>query len=104
MSARGPRDLAQQVEGRRAVRELLVANTRKVHDLWLAGVDSDLREDGHQPLGECVELLLGVPDLADAKVAIGGVEKFLQVVERQRFVHGERAQYAQAKTLMDEPV
>ena len=36
MSARGPRDLAQQVEGRRAVRELLVANTRKVHDLWLA--------------------------------------------------------------------
>ena len=36
MSGRGPRDLAQQVEGRRAVRELLVANTRKVHDLWLA--------------------------------------------------------------------
>ena len=36
MSGRGPRDLAQQVEGRRAVRELLVANTRKVHDLWIA--------------------------------------------------------------------
>lgn len=36
MSGRGPRDLAQQVEGRRAVRELLVANTRRVHDLWIA--------------------------------------------------------------------
>ena len=36
MSGRGPRDLAQQVEGRRAVRELLVANNRKVHDVWIA--------------------------------------------------------------------
>jgi 23S rRNA (guanosine2251-2'-O)-methyltransferase len=36
MSARGPRDLAQQVEGRRAVRELLVANQRRVHDIWIA--------------------------------------------------------------------
>jgi 23S rRNA (guanosine2251-2'-O)-methyltransferase len=36
MSARGPRDLGQQVEGRRAVRELLVAKRRRVHDLWLA--------------------------------------------------------------------
>ena len=36
MSGRGPRDLAQQVEGRRAVRELLVANSRKVHDVWIA--------------------------------------------------------------------
>jgi 23S rRNA (guanosine2251-2'-O)-methyltransferase len=36
MSGRGPRDLAQQVEGRRAVRELLVANARKVHDVWIA--------------------------------------------------------------------
>jgi 23S rRNA (guanosine2251-2'-O)-methyltransferase len=36
MSARGPRDLGQQVEGRRAVRELLLARRRPVHDLWLA--------------------------------------------------------------------
>jgi 23S rRNA (guanosine2251-2'-O)-methyltransferase len=36
MSGRAPRDLAQQVEGRRAVRELLHARRRKVHDLWLA--------------------------------------------------------------------
>jgi 23S rRNA (guanosine2251-2'-O)-methyltransferase len=30
------RDLGQQVEGRRAVRELLVAGRRKTHDLWLS--------------------------------------------------------------------
>jgi 23S rRNA (guanosine2251-2'-O)-methyltransferase len=36
MSARGPRHLGQQVEGRRAVRELLAAHTRRVHDVWLA--------------------------------------------------------------------
>ncbi|MET0628924.1 MAG: 23S rRNA (guanosine(2251)-2'-O)-methyltransferase RlmB [Acidimicrobiia bacterium] len=30
------RDVGQQVEGRRAVRELLVAGTRRVHDLWLS--------------------------------------------------------------------
>jgi 23S rRNA (guanosine2251-2'-O)-methyltransferase len=36
MTARAPRDLAQQVEGRRAVRELLAARARRVHDLWLA--------------------------------------------------------------------
>jgi 23S rRNA (guanosine2251-2'-O)-methyltransferase len=35
-TARSPRDLGQQVEGRRAVRELLVADRRRVHDLWLA--------------------------------------------------------------------
>ena len=34
------RDLGQQVEGRRAVRELLVAGTRQVHDLWLS-TDAD---------------------------------------------------------------
>jgi 23S rRNA (guanosine2251-2'-O)-methyltransferase len=34
------RDLGQQVEGRRAVRELLVAGRRRVHDLWLAA-DAD---------------------------------------------------------------
>src|SRR5262249_46087331 len=38
---RGPRDdLGQQVEGRRAVRELLLARTRRVHDLWLSA-DAD---------------------------------------------------------------
>jgi 23S rRNA (guanosine2251-2'-O)-methyltransferase len=36
MSGRPPRDLGQQVEGRRAVRELLRARGRRVHDLWLA--------------------------------------------------------------------
>jgi 23S rRNA (guanosine2251-2'-O)-methyltransferase len=30
------RDLGQQVEGRQAVRELLTAGRRKVHDLWLS--------------------------------------------------------------------
>jgi 23S rRNA (guanosine2251-2'-O)-methyltransferase len=30
------RDLGQQVEGRQAVRELLVAGRRRVHDVWLA--------------------------------------------------------------------
>jgi 23S rRNA (guanosine2251-2'-O)-methyltransferase len=30
------RDLGQQVEGRQAVRELLVAGRRRVHDLWLS--------------------------------------------------------------------
>ena len=39
--------------------------------LWLAGLDSDLGEDGHQSLTECLELLLGIPDLTDAKVALG---------------------------------
>jgi len=39
-SKRERRDLGQQVEGRRAVRELLVAGRRRVHDLWLA-TDAD---------------------------------------------------------------
>jgi 23S rRNA (guanosine2251-2'-O)-methyltransferase len=30
------RDLGQQVEGRRAVRELLVAGKRRVHDVWIS--------------------------------------------------------------------
>jgi 23S rRNA (guanosine2251-2'-O)-methyltransferase len=34
------RDLGQQVEGRRAVRELLAAGRRRTHDLWLAN-DTD---------------------------------------------------------------
>ena len=33
--SREPRDLGQQVEGLRAVRELLAAGTRQVHDVWL---------------------------------------------------------------------
>jgi 23S rRNA (guanosine2251-2'-O)-methyltransferase len=36
MKARAPRDLGQQVEGRRAVLELLRARRRPVNDLWLA--------------------------------------------------------------------
>jgi 23S rRNA (guanosine2251-2'-O)-methyltransferase len=35
-SRRERRDLGQQVEGRQAVRELLVAGRRRVHDLWLS--------------------------------------------------------------------
>jgi 23S rRNA (guanosine2251-2'-O)-methyltransferase len=31
-----PRDLGQQVEGRRAVRELLVARRRRVRDIWMS--------------------------------------------------------------------
>jgi len=34
------RDFGQQVEGRRAVRELLVAGNRRVHDVWLSS-DAD---------------------------------------------------------------
>ncbi|MFI5047652.1 MAG: 23S rRNA (guanosine(2251)-2'-O)-methyltransferase RlmB [Acidimicrobiia bacterium] len=33
---REQRDLGQQVEGRRAVRELLVAGNRRVHDVWMS--------------------------------------------------------------------
>jgi len=39
-SKRERRDLGQQVEGRQAVRELLAAGRRKVHDLWLS-TDAD---------------------------------------------------------------
>src|SRR5947209_4283852 len=45
------RDLAQQVEGRRAVRELLAARRRRTHDLWLSN-DAD---DG-AVVAEIVEL------------------------------------------------
>src|SRR5882757_6283313 len=38
--------------------------------LRLAGLDPDLGEHRHQPLAEGVELLAGVPDLADAQVAL----------------------------------
>ena len=40
------RDLGQQVEGRRAVRELLVAGTRRVHELWLSSESDELEALG----------------------------------------------------------
>ena len=53
------RDLGQQVEGRRAVRALLAANKRRVHDLWLS---SD---------AERAPILEEIADLADrAKVKV----------------------------------
>lgn len=48
--ARDRRDLGQQVEGRRAVRELLVAGTRRVREVLLsvdAGDIADLAEEAH---------------------------------------------------------
>lgn len=45
------RDLGgDQVEGRQAVRELLIAGKRKVHELWIVS------EDGHGPLHDLEEL------------------------------------------------
>jgi 23S rRNA (guanosine2251-2'-O)-methyltransferase len=41
---REPRDLGQQVEGRRAVRELLVAGKRRVREVWLSGDVGDLAD------------------------------------------------------------
>jgi 23S rRNA (guanosine2251-2'-O)-methyltransferase len=41
---REKRDLGQQVEGRRAVRELLVAGKRRVNDIWLSGDAGELEE------------------------------------------------------------
>src|SRR3954467_14039662 len=35
-------------------------------DLRFPGLDADLRQDGHEALGECVELLARFPDLAHA--------------------------------------
>jgi hypothetical protein len=37
----------------------------------LAGVDPDLGKDRHQSLAECLELLSGIPDLADAEASLG---------------------------------
>ena len=51
--------------------QLALDDVVNLHPLWLAGFDSDLGENRHQLLAECVELLLGVPDLTDVKVAIG---------------------------------
>lgn len=48
--AREKRDLGQQVEGRRAVRELLVAGKRRVNEIWLSGDAEEigeLAEDAH---------------------------------------------------------
>jgi 23S rRNA (guanosine2251-2'-O)-methyltransferase len=38
------RDLGQQVEGRRAVVELLTAGRRQVHEVWLSGAADDIAE------------------------------------------------------------
>jgi 23S rRNA (guanosine2251-2'-O)-methyltransferase len=38
------RDLGQQVEGRRAVHELLTAGRRRVHEVWVTGDTDDLAE------------------------------------------------------------
>jgi 23S rRNA (guanosine2251-2'-O)-methyltransferase len=38
------RDLGQQVEGRRAVRELLVAGRRRVNEIWLSGDVEEIEE------------------------------------------------------------
>ena len=38
------RDLGQQVEGRRAVRELLVAGKRRVNEIWLSGDIEEIEE------------------------------------------------------------
>src|SRR5882672_1924322 len=49
------RDLGQQVEGRRAVRELLVARARRVHDVWMS---SDVEPT--PILDEIIELAAGL--------------------------------------------
>ena len=41
---REKRDLGQQVEGRRAVRELLVAGKRRVNEIWLSGDAEEIEE------------------------------------------------------------
>jgi len=41
-----------------------------LEDLRFAGLDPYLREDGHEALRECVELLARFPDLADADVPV----------------------------------
>jgi 23S rRNA (guanosine2251-2'-O)-methyltransferase len=38
------RDLGQQIEGRRAVRELLVAGRRRVNEIWLSGEVEEIEE------------------------------------------------------------
>jgi 23S rRNA (guanosine2251-2'-O)-methyltransferase len=44
---RHPEDLGQQVEGRRAVRELLSARTRRVHEVWMSYEDDDIAQLAH---------------------------------------------------------
>src|SRR6478672_12044629 len=44
------RDLGQQIEGRRAVRELLVAGRRRINEIWLSGDNEEieaLAEEAH---------------------------------------------------------
>jgi 23S rRNA (guanosine2251-2'-O)-methyltransferase len=66
------RDLGQQVEGRRAVRELLVAGTRRVHDVW---VSADADSSG---------ILAEIGDLArDAGVTVKRVDA-AQVLRKAR--------------------
>ncbi len=43
----------EQVEGRQAVRELLIAGNRRVHEIWIAG---DVETDESAILGDIVEL------------------------------------------------
>jgi 23S rRNA (guanosine2251-2'-O)-methyltransferase len=43
----------EQVEGRQAVRELLIAGNRRVHEIWIAG---DVEGDESEILGDIVEL------------------------------------------------
>src|SRR4051812_24982763 len=38
--------------------------------LWLARIDPDVGEKGHEALAECAELLLRVPHLADSHLPI----------------------------------
>jgi 23S rRNA (guanosine2251-2'-O)-methyltransferase len=46
--ARERRDLGQQVEGRRAVRELLVSGTRRTREVWLSSDAGDIAELAEQ--------------------------------------------------------
>jgi 23S rRNA (guanosine2251-2'-O)-methyltransferase len=50
------RDLGQQVEGRQAVRALLIAGTRRVHDVWLSSE------------GDSLDELAGLAEAAGARV------------------------------------
>src|SRR3954447_4747442 len=56
--------------GRRA-RWSALDDVVNLKDVWRIGeLDAGAGEDRHQTLAECLELLPGVPDLADLKVAI----------------------------------
>jgi len=55
-----------------------------LEDLWVAGkLDSDVGQYGHQPLTKCLQLLLRVPDFADAQVSFRAEEDVvLEAVRR----------------------